>query len=273
MTISSHATDFEVIKQRQQKMWASGDYNTIGSRLVIMSELLCEAVGLRAGQKVLDVATGSGNAAIAAARRFCDVTGVDYVPSLIDHARLRANAEGLPVTFQEGDAENLPFPDASFDVVLSAIGAMFAPNQERVAQELLRVCRTGGKIGMANWTPDGFIGEVFRTTGRYVPPPPDVKPPSLWGTEGRLHELFGDQAHSLQITRRSFTFYYQSPEHYLDFHRANFGPTLKAFETLDPPAQENLASDLKELVLQFNHADDGTMVWPADYLEVVAIKH
>jgi SAM-dependent methyltransferase len=169
--------DLGAIKGRQRQVWASGDYAAVGTRILIMSELLCEAVDLRAGQLVLDVATGSGNAALAAARRGCEVTGVDYVPSLLERARVRARAEGLPVTFREGDAEQLPFPDASFDVVLSVVGVMFAPDQERAARELLRVCRPGGKIGLANWTPDGFNAEMTRVMTRYVPPPPGLNPP------------------------------------------------------------------------------------------------
>ena len=264
--------DLGVIKGRQQQTWASGDYAAVGTRILIMSELLCEAVDLRAGQRVLDVATGSGNAALAAARRWGEVTGVDYVPALLERARVRAHAEGLPAIFQEGDAEQLPFPDASFDVVLSVVGAMFAPDQERVAQELLRVCRPGGKIGMANWTPDGFVGELFRVMGRHVPLPPGLKSPSLWGTEERLRELFGDGVASLQVTRRSFTMRFRSADHFVEFFRAYYGPTLKAFESLEPTAQEALTRDLVDLVGRFNVSDDETMVWPQDYVEVVAVR-
>lgn len=271
-TQAAYSLDLDAIKERQQRTWASGDYAEIGSRLVVMSELLCEAVDLRPGQRVLDVATGTGNAALAAARRFCDVTGVDYVPALLDRARRRADAEGLRADFRVGDAEQLPFPDGAFDVVLSVVGAMFAPDQERTARELLRVCRSGGKIGMANWTPDGFIGEIFRLIGRYVPPPQGLKPPVLWGSEERLHELFGGAVASLHVARRSFVFRFRSPQHYVDFHRANYGPALKAFEALDLPGQESLAREMADLVHRFNRADDGTAVWPSDYLEVVAIK-
>jgi len=272
MTAQTQAPGLDTIKQRQQRTWASGDYSQIGARILIASELLCETVDLRAGQRVLDVATGTGNAALATARRWCDVTGVDYVPALLDRARWRAEAEGLPVTFQAGDAENLPFPDASFDVVLSVFGVMFAPNQEQAARELLRVCRPGGKIGLANWTPDGFLGELFRTVAWYVPPPPGVMPPVLWGTEERLRELFSDGVVSLRATRCSFINRYRSPEHFLEFFRTNYGPTLKAFESLDTAGQENLARDIRDLVRRFNRADDGTMVWPQDYLEVVAAR-
>lgn len=265
-------TKLATIKQRQQQTWASGNYAEIGTRILILSELLCEAVDLRAGRKVLDVATGTGNAALAAARRFCDVTGVDYVPELLERGRGRAAAEGLPVEFLEGDAEDLPFPDASFDAVLSVVGVMFAPDQERAAQELLRVCRPGGKIGLVNWTPDGFVGDLFRTIGRHVPPPPGLQPAVLWGTEARLRELFGDEITSLEITPRSFINRYRSPEHFLEFFRTNYGPLLKAFEALPPDARQQLEQDVIELVRRYNRADDGTAVWAQDYIEVVAVK-
>jgi SAM-dependent methyltransferase len=265
--------DLLAIKRRQQQAWASGDYGQIGARILITSELLCEAVDARPGHKVLDVATGTGNAALAAARRWCDVTGVDYVPALLERARRRAEAEGLPVTFQEGDAEDLPFRDGSFDVVLSAFGVMFAPDQEQAARELLRVCRPGGKIGLASWTPDGFTGELLRAVAPYAPPRPcGVKPPLLWGTEDRLHELLGDGAASVRTARRSITFRYRSPEHFVGFFRANDGPIIEAFERLNATRREDLAGDIEDLVRRFNRADDGTMVWPLDYLEVLAVR-
>jgi len=239
---------------------------------MIVSELLCEAVDLRAGQRVLDVATGSGNTALAAARRWCEVTGIDYVPALLERGRERAAAERISITFQEGDAEQIPFPDSSFDAVLSTFGAMFAPNQERAAQELLRVCRPGGKIGLANWTPDGFVGTYFRAIVQYAPPPPGLTPPILWGTEERLRELFGESVASLQITRRSVVARYRSVQHWLEIFRTYFGPTLKAFEVLDAAGQENLARDLVSVVLRFNRSGDETIVIPSDYLEVVATK-
>src|SRR5712691_10562047 len=260
------------IKDRQRQVWASGDYPRVGTLIAIIGELLCEAVELRPGQRVLDVATGTGNTALAAARRACDVTGIDFTPSLLEHARQRAAVERLPITFREGDAENIPFPDASFDVVLSTFGAMFAPDQERTARELLRVCRPGGKIGMTNWTPDGFTGGIFRTTYRYIPPPPGLKPPVLWGTEERLRELFGDSIAALQITRRSCVVRFPSVQRWLEFFRTYFGPTLKAFEALDATGQENLAQDLLDIVRRFNRSGDDTMVAPSDYLEVVATR-
>jgi ubiquinone/menaquinone biosynthesis C-methylase UbiE len=272
VTDQSQALDLSAVKDRQQKTWTSGNYARIGNTLVIMGELLCEAVDVHAGDKVLDVATGSGNTAISAARRFCDVTGIDYVPGLIEHARRRAEVEGMEVTFDVGDAEDLPYPDASFDVVLSTLGVMFAPDQEKVAEELLRVCRSGGKIGLANWTPDGFIGNMFRTLGKHVPPPPGIKPPPLWGTEERLRELLGEGIASLQITRRSYMFRHPSVRHFVEYFRSYYGPTLKAFELLDPEGQEALAEDLEKLLEHWDISGDTTMVVPSDYLEVVAVR-
>ncbi len=262
--------DYGVIKQQQQKTWASGDYSKVAMPMVIMSELLCEAAGVCAGQRVLDVATGSGNTALAAARRFCQVTAVDYVPSLLERGRQRAEAESLEIRFQEGDAENLPFPDASFDTVLSTVGVMFAPNQQQAARELLRVCRPGGTIALTAWVPEGMVGGWFRTTARYVPPPPGLKPPSFWGTEAGLAELFGEEVASLQANRRVFTFRYRSPQHWLDYFRSYFGPTRRAFEALDPAGQESLAQDLLAVVAQYDRSCDRTMVAPGEYLEVVA---
>ena len=272
VTDQSQAPNLTAIKDRQQKTWTSGNYARIGNTLVIMGELLCEAVNVHAGDKVLDVATGSGNTAISAARRFCDTTGIDYVPELIEHARKRAEVEGVEVTFEVGDAENLPYPDASFDVVLSTLGVMFAPDQERAAEELLRICRPGGKIGLANWTPDGFIGHMFRTLGKYVPPPPGIKPPPLWGTEERLRELLGEGVASLEVMQRSYKWRYPSVGHFVEYFRTYYGPTLKAFESLDRDGQEALAKDLEELFERWNTSDDATLIVPSDYLEVIAVR-
>jgi ubiquinone/menaquinone biosynthesis C-methylase UbiE len=272
VTDQSQAPNLSVIKDRQQKTWTSGNYARIGNTLVIMGELLCEAVDVHAGDKVLDVATGSGNTAISAARRFCDTTGIDYVPELIEHARKRAEVEGVEITFDVGDAEDLPYPDASFDVVLSTLGVMFAPDQEKVAKELLRVCRPGGKIGLANWTPDGFIGHMFRTLGKHVPPPPGIKPPPLWGTEERVRELLGEGIASLEVTQRSYIWRYHSAGHFVEYFRSYYGPTLKAFESLDPDGQEALAKDLEELFEHWNTSGDATLIVPSDYLEVVAVR-
>ncbi len=268
----SSAVDLNMVKARQQKSWSSGDYAIIGATLIVISEELCEAVDLHAGQSVLDVATGSGNTAIAASRRFCEVTGVDYVPALLEVGRRRVEAEHLPVTFQEGDAEHLPCADASFDVVLSTLGVMFTPNQERAANELLRVCRSGGKIGLANWTPTGFIGDLFRTIGKYVPPAPGLKPAALWGTEERLRELFGDGITSLQTAKRNFMFRYHSAAHWLEIFRTYYGPVFTAFQSLDEAGRKELAQDLTALLERYNTARDGTLVVSGEYLEVVALK-
>jgi SAM-dependent methyltransferase len=264
--------DLKAVKGRQQVTWSSGDYSRVGNIILITAELLCEAVNPRAGQRVLDVASGSGNAALAAARRFCDVISTDYVPALLDEGRKRAEAEGLPLAFQEADAENLPFDDASFDVVLSTFGAMFAPDHERVASELARVCRPGGKIGMTNWTPEGFLGDFFRTMGKHVPPPAGVRSPMLWGSEGRLRAIFGDAIGELAVTRRMFVWRQPSPRAWIDYMRTFYGPTLKAFESLDGAAQERLVADLEAMIAGHNVATDGTMEVHAEYLEVVAVR-
>jgi ubiquinone/menaquinone biosynthesis C-methylase UbiE len=272
MTTQDQAPNMDAIKERMRKIWTSGDFSKIGNSLVIVGELLCEAVDLRSGDEVLDVATGSGNTAISAARRFCEVTGMDLAPESIEHARRRAEAEGMEITFEVGDAEDLSYPDASFDVVLSTFGVMFCPNQEKAAGELLRVCRPGGKIGLANWTPDGFIGNMLRTVGKHVPPPPGIKPPPLWGTEERLGELLGEGVSSLETTRRSYAFRYPSAGHFVGWFREYYGPTVRAFAALDPSGQEALAQDLEELLDNWNTSGDETLVVPSDYLEVVAVR-
>jgi SAM-dependent methyltransferase len=260
------------VKSRQQATWSSGDYAVIGTTLSLTGELLCEAVDLRPDQQVLDVAAGNGNATLAAARRWANVTSTDYVPALLERGRARASAERLPVTFQEADAEDLPFADRSFDVVLSVFGVMFTPNQEQAALELLRVCRPGGKIGLANWTPEGFIGHLFRTIGKYVPPPAGVKPPALWGTEARLQELFGDGISKLTASRRIFVFRYRSAAHFVEVFRTYYGPTLKAVGALDAAGQAGLARDLTELLQRFNQGGSATLAVPSEYLEVVATR-
>ncbi len=271
LTTQPHV-DLTAVKSRQHAAWSSGDYAVIGTTLAITGELLCEAVELRPDQRVLDVAAGNGNATVAAARRWADVTSTDYVAALLERGRAKADAEHLPVTFQEADAEDLPFEDSSFDVVLSVFGVMFTPYQEQAARELLRVCRPGGKIGLANWTPDGFIGHVFRTIGKYVPPPAGVKPPSLWGTEERLRELFGDGISDLKVNRRMFVFRYRSAEHLLEVFRTYYGPMLKAFAALDAEGQAGLARDLLELLQRFNQGGPSTLAVPSEYLEVVATR-
>lgn len=264
--------DLSAIKERQRKTWTSGNFARIGNLMVIVGERLCEAANLHATEKVLDVATGSGNTAISAARRFCDVTGSDYVPELLESARKRAESEGLDIDFETGDAEDLPYPDASFDAVLSTFGVMFAPNQEKAASELLRMCKPGGKIALANWTPEGFVGNMFRTIGKHVPPPAGIKPPPLWGTGERLAELFGEGVSSLQTRRRTYVIRYPSAQYFIEYFRQYFGPAVKAFEALDPVGQDALARDLEELMNLWNTSGDGTVVVPAEYLEVVAVR-
>ena len=270
-TTTPATIDLATIKGRQQVAWGSGDYAVVGTTLQIVGENLCEAVDLRSGQRVLDVAAGNGNATLAAARRFADVVSTDYVGTLLERGRERAAAEHLAVTFQEADAEALPFPDASFDTVLSTFGVMFTPNQEQAAHELLRVCRTGGKIGLANWTPDGFIGQLFKTIGKYVPPAPGVKSPSLWGTKAHLEALFGPTA-AVSAQSRHFTFRYKSPSHWLEIFRGYYGPVLKAFAAIDAEARVALEKDLRALLDKANIAKDGTLVAPSEYLEVVVTK-
>ena len=261
--------DLAALKGKQQAVWASGDYAVIGTTLQIVGESLCEALDLRAGERVLDVAAGNGNATLAAARRWCDVVSTDYVGALLERARARASAEGLAVQFEHADAENLQFGDASFDVVVSTFGAMFTPNQEKAAAELARVCKPGGKIGLANWTPASFVGEMFKLVGRYIPPAAGVNPPSLWGTEERLRELFGSRIATLQAPLRNFVFRYRSPKHWLDTFRTYYGPMHKAFAALDAGKQQLLAEDLLGLARRFNTATDGAMTVPGEYLEVV----
>lgn len=264
--------DLEAVKGRQQATWSSGDYAVVGTTLQITGELLCEAVELRPGQRVLDVAAGNGNATLAAARRWAEVTSTDYVPALLARGKARAEAEGLPVSFQEADAEALPFEDGSFDVVLSSFGVMFTPDQPRAARELLRVCRSGGTIGLASWTPEGFIGQVFRTIGAYVPPPAGVVSPALWGTENRLHELFGAGITELKATRRVFVFRYRSPQHWLEIFRTYYGPALRAFAALEEAGKAGLARDLTALLQRFNTGGETTLTVPSEYLEVVATR-
>lgn len=271
-TATPTAPNFDAIKSKQKAAWSAGDYSVVGVTLQIVGESLCEALDLRAGQHVLDVAAGNGNVSLAAARRFCEVTSTDYVAALLERGRARAAADGLTIAFREADAEALPFPNASFDVVTSSFGVMFTPNQEQAAAELLRVCRRGGKIGLANWTPESFIGQLFKTIGKHLPPPAGVKPPALWGTPERLNALFGTDAESIVANPRTFAFRYKSARQWLDLWRAVYGPLQKAFGALSEAAQEQLAIDLLALVDRSNVADDGTMVVPAEYLEVVVKK-
>jgi SAM-dependent methyltransferase len=257
------------VKSKQHLAWSAGDYAVVGTTLQIVGESLCEALDLRAGERVLDVAAGNGNATLAAARRWCDVVSTDYVPSLLERGRARASAEGLPVQFEQADAENLPYTDHRFDVVLSTFGVMFTPNQCKAAAEMARACKPGGRIGLANWTPTSFIGELFKLMGRYVTPAAGVRSPALWGTEARLRELFAERLDSIAIERRDFVFRYRSAAHWLEVFRTFYGPMHKAFGALDAAKQEALAADLVALAERFNRATDGTLVAPSEYIEVV----
>ena len=260
--------DTTLIKAKQQAAWASGDYSAVGTRLLPVAEQLCEAVDLRAGERVLDVATGNGNAALAAARRFGQVVGVDYVPALLDRAQRRAQAEGLEVDFRVADAEDLPFGDGTFDVALSTCGAMFAPDQEQTARELLRVVRPGGRIGMVNWTPDSYVGELFRAIGRHLPPPAGLRPPVEWGDPDRLEALFGLDAR-IHAPRRSFRWRFPSAEHQASFFTTFYGPTNRAVAALDEAGAAALTAEMVELARRFDVSDDATLVLRMDYLEVV----
>ena len=264
--------DLKALKLRQQAAWSSGDYALIGTTLQIVGEQLCETLDVHSGHRVLDVAAGNGNASLAAARRWCNVVATDYVPALLERARERAAAERLDIEFREADAEALPFPDDSFDAVVSTFGVMFTPDQDRAAAEMTRVCKRGGKIGLANWTPEGFIGQVFKTIGKHVPPATGAKSPALWGTQARIEELFGSNA-TISTAPRNFVFRYRSPEHWLEVFKTFYGPVLKTFAALPPDAQAALQHDLLALIEGFNRAADGTMAVPSEYLEIVILRH
>lgn len=267
-----NSIDFNAIKTKQQSAWASGDYAVIGTTLQIVGESLAEACDLRWDERVLDIAAGNGNASLAAARRGCKVTSTDYVDTLLERGAERAQAERLTIDFQTADAENLPFAQASFDVVLSTFGVMFTPDQSRAAAEMLRVCRPGGRIGMANWTPDGFIGQVFKTLGRQLPPPAGVLPPSRWGVVSHLDTLFGASAASIQATPKMFNFRYRSAAHFIDVFRTWYGPVHKAFAALPASGATALESDLTELLNRMNRGGDGALVVPSEYLEIVITR-
>src|SRR3954469_4254334 len=270
----SPAPDFAAVKCRQQSIWASGDFSVVASRIVFQAEHLCETADLQAGWRVLDVATGSGNAAIAAARRGCEAVGVDYVPALLERGRIRAAAEHLDVRFIEGDAEDLRFPDASFDAVISIYGVMFAPDHRRAVAELARVCRPGGRIALASWTPDGFIGETLRIFSRYLPPAPGLEPPVRWGDQGYLDSLFGHVAASMTSQRRTAVFRFSSAEENVDFFRTYYGPTLRAFESLDPAGRDSLRDDLLALARRYDrNRGTGPIAIGGDYLETVIVRN
>jgi ubiquinone/menaquinone biosynthesis C-methylase UbiE len=277
-TLVIASPDYAAVKNRQKATWASGDFSVVAARIVLQAEMLCEAVNLQAGWRVLDVATGSGNAAIAAARRGCPAVGVDYVPALLESGRARAKAEHLEVEFVEGDAENLPFPSASFDAVVSVYGAMFAPNHRKTAEELLRVSRGGGVIGLASWTPDGFIGETFRLFSKYVPPSAGLAPPIRWGDEGYLKEIFGGGVASITSNVRTAVFRFATAKENVDFFRTYYGPTLRTFEALSAAGRESLEREMIELNLRFDlnfdlhGGKDGPIAIAADYLETVIVR-
>jgi len=263
--------ELAAIKARQQAAWASGDYAVIGNALPLMAELLCEAVDVRSGWKVLDVAAGNGNASLAAARRGCRVTSTDYVPAMLAGGRKRAAAEGLKIEFLDADAEDLPFEDQSFDAVLSTVGVQYAPNQERAAAEILRVCRKGGKIGLANWTPAGFVGQLFKTVGKYVPLAVGIRPSSGWGTEFRLHELFR-VADVIETKRRDFVFRSHSTQRWFEVLTLCYGPMLRAMGSLEEPERVAVTAELLDLANRLNRAKDGTMVVPSEYLEAMITR-
>lgn len=264
--------DFAAIKTKQQATWSSGDYAVIGATLQIVGEELAEAADLRADERVLDVAAGNGNASLAAARRFAKVTATDYVPQLLDKAAERARADGFDISFRVADVEALPFDDASFDAVVSTFGAMFAPDQVRTAGEMLRVVRSGGRIGFAAWTPEGFIGDLFRVVAKHVPPPPGLRPAVKWGDERYVVELFGPHARDIRCTRRMYNFRYRSVEHWIDVFRTYYGPTLKAFAALDAAGQSRLHDDLMQLLESRNVAGSRSLVVPGEYLEAVITR-
>jgi ubiquinone/menaquinone biosynthesis C-methylase UbiE len=270
-TVTAGAIPALSIKARQQAMWASGDFSVVGTTLQIVGELLCEAVDIRSTDRVLDVAAGNGNATLAAARHFAQVTSTDYVPALLERGRARAEAEGLDVAFQVADAEDLSFPPASFDVILSTFGVMFAPDHRASASEMLRVCRPGGRIGLASWTPEGFLGQMFRVIAAHVPPPPGVHPPLLWGTKAHVEQLFSG-AQSITHTVRFFSFRYRSAEHFVEIFRTFYGPVLKAFAALDADRQTVLEADLLTLLRQRDRGDATGLVVPAEYLETVIVR-
>jgi ubiquinone/menaquinone biosynthesis C-methylase UbiE len=265
--------DLKALKARQQAAWSSGDYAVVGTTLQIVGEELCEALDIRAGQKVLDIAAGNGNVSLAAARRWCEVVATDYVPALLERARERAAADRLDIEFREADAEALSFPDGSFDAVVSTFGVMFTPDQDRAAAEMVRVCKRGGKIGLANWTPEGFIGQLFKAIGKHLPPPAGAKSPALWGTRARIAELFEPHATSIKSAQRHFVFRYRTPEHWLEIFKTYYGPVLKAFAAVEPAAQAALQHDLLGLIERFNRSGDGSMVVPGEYLEIVITRH
>jgi len=270
--INQSTPDYAAIKTRQHAAWASGNYSVIGATLQIVGETLAETMDVIPGSRVLDVAAGNGNATLAFARRWHDVTSTDYVGTLLDVGRQRATAEGYTIEFAVADAEALPFDDGAFDAVVSTFGVMFTPNHRAAANELVRVIRPGGIIGMANWTPPSFIGQLFKTIGTHVSPPPGVSSPAIWGDSDWIHQTFAPSARAIQVTKRNFNFRYRSPMHFVDVFRTWYGPVHKAFLALDAEGQAALQADILELIKRFNTARDDTMAVAGEYSEVVILK-
>jgi ubiquinone/menaquinone biosynthesis C-methylase UbiE len=270
--ITLETPDYEAVKVKQQSTWAAGDYAKIGSTLQITGELLCESMALKAGQSVLDVAAGNGNASLAAARRFCQVLSTDYVPSLLEQGKQRSDANGFPIKYEVADVENLPYDENQFENVVSTFGAMFAPDQKSVVSELIRVCKPGGKIGLVNWTPESFIGQLFKVIGQYISPPAGLSSPMLWGTKEFIEQNFSNAAQEINIVERDFIFNYESAEHWIDVFRTYYGPTHKVFEALNNEKQEQLRADIITLIEKNNLANDGKMYVPSSYLEIVIKK-
>lgn len=265
--------DLQAVTQVQQQIWSKGDFAMVASLVNYTSESLAEALDIVPDERVLDVACGSGNGAIAAARRaWGNTVGTDYVPALLERARERAAAERLDIEFVGADAQDLPFEDASFDVVMSIYGAMFAPDQAKAASELLRVVKPGGRIGMANWTPEGSVGRMFQTTAKHAPPPPGIDSPLLWGTEERLRELFGDGIADLRVEKRVSRQPFRSADHYIDFFRTYFGPSKMAYERVGPEGEGALTDDLRTFLNDANTAGDRALVLEAEYLQVIATR-
>jgi ubiquinone/menaquinone biosynthesis C-methylase UbiE len=270
VTATSTTPDLSVVKSKQQQTWSSGDYSVIAARIVLASERLANAADLRAGSQVLDVACGSGNATIAAARHNTRAVGIDYAPTLLEDARARAEAEGLDVEFRLGDAEELPCADGSFDVVLSVFGSMFAPDHNRTASEMVRVARPGGRIALASWTPDGFIGQMFGVIRAHVPGPAGLQSPMLWGNEEHLVQIYGDAVADIASVTKVQTFRHTSPEEFVEFFRRWYGPTLAAFAALDESGRKSLATGLADLAREWDrNKDGGSICLPSEYLETV----
>lgn len=264
--------DYATVTGRQQQVWSLGDYGKVGSLLSSMGESLVHELDIHAGEKVLDIAAGNGNASLPAARRFADVLATDYVPELLAAAQRRADTDGVVLRTQLADAQALPFDDGEFDVVMSTIGAMFAPDQETVAREMLRVCRSGGRLGMANWTPDSAVGDIFRTVGKRVPPPPGVRPAVAWGSEETVTELLGPGCRELRCTRRTCAWRFPSAAHCLAYFQDWYGPVVAAFATVGTDGRDVFEAELRDVFERHNLATDGTLAMEVAYLEVVGVR-